>query len=300
MNEAARDLYVSRLARPCARLAGNLLLAVVVTIGTVAALSYARLAHAGAQKEEFLANAVRGALSAAIADDRPRRVSFAAPSDHASYQKWLTAMSTRLEKRIPEAHARLELLETVYYESKRAGLEPSLVLGLIQVESNFRKYAISSAGARGLMQVMPFWTRTIGDGDERKLFHLQSNLRYGCTILRHYIDREGGNLFLALGRYNGSRGRAEYPNLVHAAWQRWHYAESLPTLTAANVSGLSGERASTGSMAVAIPAVASTKGARDTTRTEVSAIAGTTLPHTPAAAATLDNPFATGRVSELR
>lgn len=190
-------------------------------------------ANAGAQKEEFLANSVRGALSAAIADDRPRRVSFAAPTDHASYQKWLTAMSARLEKRIPEVHARLELLETVYYEAKRAGLEPALVLGLIQVESNFRKYAISSVGARGLMQVMPFWTRAVGDGDVRKLFHLQSNLRYGCTILRHYIDRESGDLFLALGRYNGSRGRAEYPNLVHAAWQRWRYTDSLPLLVSA-------------------------------------------------------------------
>ncbi len=187
--------------------------------------------HAGAQKEEFLANAVRGALSAAIADDRPRKVSFGSPADHASYLKWLGAMSKRLEGRLPESHARVELLETVYYEAKRAGLEPSLVLGLIQVESNFRKYAISHAGARGLMQVMPFWTQSIGDGDARKLFHLQSNLRYGCTILRHYIDRESGNLFLALGRYNGSRGRAEYPDLVHAAWKRWQYAEAMPILT---------------------------------------------------------------------
>jgi soluble lytic murein transglycosylase-like protein len=116
---------------------------------------------------------------------------------------------------------RQELLQTVWYESKRAGLETSLVLGLIQVESAFRKHAISSAGARGYMQVMPFWSRLIGDGDAGKLFHMQTNLRFGCLILRHYLDREGGDLFMALGRYNGSRGRVEYPNSVLAAKRRW-------------------------------------------------------------------------------
>ncbi|WP_009523818.1 transglycosylase SLT domain-containing protein [Imbroritus primus] len=248
-------------------------------LAVLAVLAYPGQAQAGAQQEEFLANAVRGALSAAIADDRPRRVSFAAPADHASYQKWLAAMSKRLENRIPEAHARLELLETVYYESKRAGLEPSLVLGLIQVESNFRKYAISSAGARGLMQVMPFWTRSIGDGDERKLFHLQSNLRYGCTILRHYIDRENGDLFLALGRYNGSRGRAEYPNLVHAAWQRWHYADSLPLLASAGAA-TGAERA----QAMPIPSALPNPGGSGSIK--------------PAGTTTLANPFSAARVSD--
>jgi soluble lytic murein transglycosylase-like protein len=115
----------------------------------------------------------------------------------------------------------VEFLETVWYESRRAGLEIALVLGLIQVESAFRKYAISSAGARGYMQVMPFWARLIGDGNDRRLFHMQTNLRFGCAILRHYIDIERGNLFLALGRYNGSRGRAEYPNAVLAARSLW-------------------------------------------------------------------------------
>ena len=95
------------------------------------------------------------------------------------------------------------------------------MLGLIQVESGFRKYAISPAGARGYMQVMPFWVRLIGDGDERRLFHLQTNLRYGCAILRHYLERERGDLFLALGRYNGNRGRAEYPQAVFAAREQW-------------------------------------------------------------------------------
>ena len=95
------------------------------------------------------------------------------------------------------------------------------MLGLIQVESGFRKYAISSVGARGYMQVMPFWARLIGDGDAGQLFHMQTNLRFGCVILRHYLDLERGNLFLALGRYNGSRGRPEYPNAVFGATRRW-------------------------------------------------------------------------------
>ena len=99
-------------------------------------------------------------------------------------------------------------LQTVWYEAHRAGLEPALVLGLIQVESGFKKYAISSAGAMGLMQVMPFWTRQIGDGDVERLLNMQINLRYGCVILRHYLDEEHGDLFMALGRYNGSRGQA--------------------------------------------------------------------------------------------
>jgi soluble lytic murein transglycosylase-like protein len=141
-------------------------------------------------------------------------------------------MSVRMSAKIPQASVRVELIETAYYEAKRAGLDPALVLGLMQVESGFRKYAMSSAGAMGLMQVMPFWTRSIGDNDKRKLFHLQSNLRYGCTILRHYLDMEGGNLYLALGRYNGSRGQPQYPNAVLAAWKRWQYQESAVTVSA--------------------------------------------------------------------
>mgnify|MGYP006195505169 CR=1 FL=1 len=104
-------------------------------------------------------------------------------------------------------------------------MEPALVLGLIQVESGFRKHAISSVGARGYMQVMPFWTRVIGDGDAGKLFHMQTNLRFGCVILRHYIDRERGDLFMALGRYNGSRGRSPYPDAVFRAQRNWLFAE---------------------------------------------------------------------------
>jgi len=136
---------------------------------------------------------------------------------------WLDEMSGRLVKRMPNQEHRLEFLRAVHYEAKRAGLDPQLVLGLIQVESGFKKYAVSSAGARGYMQVMPFWVKLIG-GRNDNLFHLRMNLRYGCTILKHYLDIEKGDLFRALGRYNGSLGRPEYPNAVRAAWERnWHY-----------------------------------------------------------------------------
>jgi soluble lytic murein transglycosylase-like protein len=137
-------------------------------------------------------------------------------------------MSTRLRKRKTEWQERKEFLQTVWYESRRAGLDAGLVLGLIQVESNFRKFALSPVGARGYMQVMPFWTRVIGDGDAGKLFHMQTNLRFGCVILRHYIDREKGDLFMALGRYNGSRGKPQYPNAVFGASKNWDFLQPAP------------------------------------------------------------------------
>jgi soluble lytic murein transglycosylase-like protein len=179
--------------------------------------------RAGAQVEEPLIDSVRSALSAAIANSAPPKPVFASLEDRLAYLQWLGEMSNRLRRRKAEHVTRVEFLETIWYESKRAGLEPSLVLGLVQVESGFRKYAISVAGARGYMQVMPFWAKLIGDGDPAKLFHMQTNLRFGCVILRHYVDVERGDLFLALGRYNGSRGRAEYPNAVFAARKTWDY-----------------------------------------------------------------------------
>jgi soluble lytic murein transglycosylase-like protein len=178
-------------------------------------------AHAGGQAEEPLADAVRTALAAAIASDAPPKPVFANIEDRLAYLRWLGTLSERLKPRKLETQARIEFLETVWYESKRAGLEPALVLGLIQVESGFRKYAISSVGARGYMQVMPFWSRTIGDGDAAKLFHMQTNLRFGCVIMRHYLNTERGDLFLALGRYNGSRGRDAYPNAVLGSRRSW-------------------------------------------------------------------------------
>ncbi len=184
-------------------------------------LTLSAAVQAGAQLEEPLADKVRGALAASVADTAPPRPSFDSIDERLAYLRWLGATGEKLKKRKSEHAVRVEFLEAVWYESKRAGLEPALVLGLIQVESGFRKYAISSAGARGYMQVMPFWTRSIGNGDTAGLFHMQTNLRFGCVILRHYLDIEKGDLFLALGRYNGSRGRAEYPSAVFANRRQW-------------------------------------------------------------------------------
>ena len=183
-----------------------------------------RSAVAGSQIEEPLADSARTALSSAVANSAPPEPEFPDSASRIAYVRWLGEMSTRLgiiTKQRLDLTTRQEFLQTVWYEARRAGLEASLVLGLIQVESAFRKHAVSAVGARGYMQVMPFWSQLIGDGDAGKLFHMQTNLRFGCLILRHYLDREGGDLFMALGRYNGSRGRAEYPNSVLAAKKRW-------------------------------------------------------------------------------
>ena len=179
------------------------------------------VAHAGGQLEEPMADSVRTALSSAIANSAPPVPTFATTEAHLSYLRWLGAMSERLQSRKPDFNTRIEFLQTVWYETRRAGLDTSLMMGLIQVESAFRKFAVSNEGARGYTQVMPFWTRVIGDGDPGKLFHMQTNLRFGCVILRHYLDRERGDLFMALGRYNGSRGRDPYPNAVFGAQRRW-------------------------------------------------------------------------------
>lgn len=176
---------------------------------------------AGDQREEEISDAVRTALSKAVADASPPKPRFDKTQRRIQYLNWLAEKSLRLKKEMPDEELRREFLEAVWYEARRAGLDPEMVLGLIQVESAFRKYAISNAKAMGYMQVMPFWTRVAGDGDYRKLFHMQTNLRYGCSILRMYIDMEKGNLFMALGRYNGSRGRHKYPKAVLTAWNRW-------------------------------------------------------------------------------
>jgi soluble lytic murein transglycosylase-like protein len=162
-------------------------------------------------------------LSSAVANHAPLVPEFGSTEARLTYLRWLGAMSDRLRRKKTDFETRKEFLQSVWYESRRAGLDPSLVLGLIQVESAFRKFAVSQVGARGYMQVMPFWTRVIGDGDAGKLFHMQTNLRFGCVILRHYLDRERGDLFLALGRYNGSRGRPQYPNAVFSAQRNWQF-----------------------------------------------------------------------------
>lgn len=179
-------------------------------------------ARAGAQREEDLSDSVRTALTAAVAERAPPGPpDFPNTDARMAYLRWRAANGARLKPRMAEAHTRDEFLQTLWYEASRAGLEPALVLGLIEVESAFRKYAISPAGARGYMQVMSFWARTIGDGEPARLFHLQTNLRFGCVILRHYLNLEQGDLFMALGRYNGSRGQAAYPQAVLSARRRW-------------------------------------------------------------------------------
>lgn len=176
---------------------------------------------AGAQLEAPLADAVRNVLRAQVSDLAPPEPVFLSTDARLSYLRWLTIMSDRLHQRMPQWEVRRDFLQTVWYEAQRAGLEVPLVMGLIQVESGFRKYAVSVAGARGFMQIMPFWMRLIGDGDVAQLFHMQTNLRFGCVILRHYLERERGDLAMALGRYHGSRGKETYPNLVLSARQRW-------------------------------------------------------------------------------
>jgi len=177
-------------------------------------------AWAGAQVYEPLAASVQAALSKTVSDRAPPTSAFKSKLDEVN---WLTAMSRRLDIRIRDHRTRIAFLKTVHYEASRAGLDPQLVLGLIQVESGFKKYAVSRAGARGFMQVMPFWVKLIGaKGDN--LFDMRKNIRYGCTILRHYLDIEKGDLYRALGRYNGSLGKPGYPRAVEAAWKhRWHY-----------------------------------------------------------------------------
>ncbi len=186
-------------------------------------LSIAEHSWAGGQIEEPLIDSVRTALSSAVRNAAPPIPEFSNTEQRLHYLRWLGSMSERLSKKKKDLETRKEFLQTVWYESKRAGLDVALVLGLIQVESNFRKYAVSVVGARGYMQVMPFWTRAIGDGDAGRLFHMQTNLRFGCVILRHYLDREKGDLFLALGRYNGSRGKPQYPDAVFTNKRLWEY-----------------------------------------------------------------------------
>ena len=186
----------------------------------LAALLAAGPAIAGEQKYEPLADSVRQRLSSQVSDRAVPAMHFRSESDA---NRWLAAMERRLAGRMPDRKQRLELLRTVHYEAIRARLDPQLVLGVIEVESGFRKYAVSTAGARGYMQVMPFWVKLIGS-PRHNLFELRTNIAYGCVILRHYVDQENGDYFRALMRYNGSYGSAKYPRLVLAAWKgRWKY-----------------------------------------------------------------------------
>lgn len=192
----------------------------LVNLLGVSLLCAASLCFAGNQREEPLSNSVKALMQKSISDLGSPKLIFASQEEG---QAWLADMSQRLQKRMPDQAYREDFLRSVHYEATRAGLDPQLVLGLIQVESGFKKYAFSSVGARGYMQVMPFWVKSIGN-PEHNLFHLRLNLRYGCTILRHYLDIERGDLYRALGRYNGSLGKPQYPNLVVGAWKKnWQY-----------------------------------------------------------------------------
>ena len=203
-------------------------MAIIVTASSIASFPLARIllvtllslapaaARAGAQVEEALAANVQNSLHRSVSDYPAPHLVFPTNVEGGA---WLADMSSRLAAKMPDWSTRRDFLVTVQYEASRAGLDPQLVLGLIQQESNFRKYAVSSAGARGYMQVMPFWMGQIGN-PEHDLFTLRTNLRYGCTILRYYLDVENGDLFRALGRYNGSLGRSEYPSAVVASMQR--------------------------------------------------------------------------------
>jgi len=201
-----------------------------------AGLLIASAAQAGAQIYMPLSASVRAVLQRSVSDQAAPNPAFAT-QDEADV--WLNEMSRRLQKWMPDTAYRMGFLKTVHYEAKRAGVDPQMVLGLIEVESGFKKYAVSSAGARGYMQVMPFWVREIGTPDHN-LFHLRTNLRYGCTILRHYLDMENGNLYRALGRYNGSLGRPEYPNMVQAAWRKYWNTTPKATQGARTSAGFLG------------------------------------------------------------
>ena len=185
-------------------------------IAAVIGVCWSTLTFAGAQQYEPLAASVQASLHEAVSDMAAPEPTFPSIEEKIN---WLTEMSARLSRRMPDREARIDFLKTVYYEAKRAGLDPQMVLGLIQIESGFKKYALSSVGARGYMQIMPFWTRLIGNKNQ-DLFHMRINLRYGCTILRHYLDIEKGDLYRALGRYNGNLGQPEYPNMVRSAWEK--------------------------------------------------------------------------------
>jgi soluble lytic murein transglycosylase-like protein len=189
----------------------------------VSAVAWPELSQAGRQIEEPLSDAVRTALSTAVVGAAPPEPVLPSGLHRQDYERWQQHTSQRLIRYKSHPVERQEFLQTLWYEARRAGLSLSLVLGLVQVESAFRKFAVSSAGARGYMQVMPFWSRLIGDGNESQLFQMQTNLRFGCVILRHYLDNERGDLFMALGRYNGTRGQAAYPKAVLTAQKHWQH-----------------------------------------------------------------------------
>jgi soluble lytic murein transglycosylase-like protein len=192
------------------------------------ALAAPASAIGGAQQYELLSASVRAALAQSVND----RASV--DMKDLETRAWVRAMTPRIMTRyFTDEEAARNFLGLVRYEAMRAGLDPQLVLAVIDVESQFRKYAVSASGARGYMQVMPFWTKELG-GSENTLFSERINLRYGCTILRFYLDREHGNLTNALARYNGSLGQADYPNRVSKALKTRWSLEADPVFSSRN------------------------------------------------------------------
>lgn len=187
---------------------------ITTTLGLVVTLvGFSNSAYAY-QDYETLKEDARILMSNSLNTDlAPKNSSFDNPIVE---RMWISNHMDKVKRYHPELEPREDLLRAIHYEATRAGLEPELVLGLIKVESGFNKYAISSVGARGLMQIMPFWTKVIGN-ETHNLFDIRTNLRYGCLILRHYLEIEKGDMFRALGRYNGSLGKAQYPTLVVSA-----------------------------------------------------------------------------------
>ncbi len=194
---------------------------------TVAFATVPYAAFAGTQQYEELSASTRTMLRSAVSDYPPTKLVFNSKEEA---QRWLDEMADRLNRIMPRnVHLRqdprlvYDFLRAVHYESSRQGLDPQLVLAIIHIESAFNKYAVSSASARGYMQVMPFWVDLLGKGGE-SLFHMRRNLRYGTVIFRHYLDIEKGDYFRALGRYNGSLGKSTYVDKVMNRLEYWKYS----------------------------------------------------------------------------
>jgi soluble lytic murein transglycosylase-like protein len=208
---------------------------VFVLLGFVLALVGVWSPVLASQQYEPMADHVRLALRTALSAPAAPRPIFESVSHRID---WMAEMSRRLARRVPDFAERTELIKTIRYEAQRVGIDPQIIFALIEVESNFRADAVSHVGAIGLMQVMPFWTDVLSRGGSRELFEPRVNIRYGCLILRHYLDLEKGDLDRALGRYNGSLGKMTYPNLVYDRLGRnWGYSYVEPPKSAPRIAG---------------------------------------------------------------
>ena len=200
--------------------------AVKFTILAVLSLGF-QLAFAGNQREEQLSADVQASMRTSIINPIQPHLVF---SSDEKAQAWLEDMSNRLKRWVPDDFMRKRLLIRIQYEAMRAGLDPQIVLSVITVESRFNKYALSKAGAQGIMQVMPFWLRQIGANDQ-SLMDVDTNIRFGCTILRYYLQLEHGNMERALARYNGSLGQRWYPDKIMDAYNRYWQPATVMTIT---------------------------------------------------------------------